>query len=199
MKKIIIIPLCFIFAICSCVVSYAEKITTDLSNNIFRIHIIANSDSKEDQALKLKIRDNILQYFGSQNLYFKNIDECITYYNANLDIINNIVQDTLNENNFNTTFTSKICKSYFPTKEYSYFSLPSGTYNCLRIELGQATGQNWWCVLYPNLCITDYSTTKQSKEMLENTLCQESYNLITSNIDYRFKIVEYIEMIKSAI
>lgn len=199
MKKIIALALCIIFSICSCVFSYAQKISTDLSNNIFRIHIIANSDTKQDQEIKLKIRDNILHYFSKKNLYFSSINDCIQYYNEHLDEINTIVQDTLNENGLDTSFTTKICKSYFPTKQYDYFSLPTGTYNCLKIELGQAIGQNWWCVLYPNLCITDYGTTEHSQKMLENALSTEAYNMVTSNISYKFKIVEYVEQIKSTI
>lgn len=199
MKKILCVTICFVFSICGSIFSYAEKISTDLSSNIFRIHIIANSDSKEDQELKLKIRDNILKHFAQKNLYFSNIEECIQYYNKHLDEINNIVQKTLDENGTSISFTSKICKAHFPTKKYDYFSLPTGTYNCLKIELGQSLGQNWWCVLYPNLCITDYGTSEESKELLENALSVESYNIVTSNINYKFKIVEYVEDIKSAL
>lgn len=199
MKKISVLILCLFFCIGSCIFSYATKISDDLTSNIFRIHIIANSDSIEDQEIKLKIRDNILQHFSSKNPTFSSIDECIQYYNANLEQINQIVLNTLDENNVKMPFTSKICKSYFPTKEYEYFSLPTGTYNCLKIELGEANGQNWWCVLYPNLCITDYGTTKDSQALLQNTLTTDAYDIVTSDISYKFKIVEYLEELKSAI
>lgn len=196
MKKILIPILTIILFLISSVVSYAEKISTDLRENIFRIHIIANSDNIVDQELKLEIRDNILSYFSKQKLSFSNIDECITYYNNNIEKINEIVQNTLDKYEFNYGFNINICKSYFPKKDYNYFSLPTGTYNCLKIELGTASGQNWWCVLYPNLCITDLNTTEESKELLENSISTASYNAITNNISYRFKIVEYIQKLK---
>lgn len=199
MKKIFTLFLILFLCCTSSIFTYAQKISDDLTDNIFRIHIIANSDSKEDQELKLIIRDNILKYFNTQQLVFNNIDECIAYYSNNIDIVNQIVQSTLYEYNSNYKFTTEICKSYFPTKNYDFFSLPTGTYNCLKIKIGDAVGQNWWCVLYPNLCITDISTTDDSKKLLENTVCSESYELITNNISYKFKIVEYIELLKSVI
>ena len=196
MKKILIPFLAIFLCLISSILSYAEKISTDLKENIFRIHIIAYSDNIQDQKLKLQIRDNILNYFSKQNLSFSNIEECIEYYNNNIGKINEIVQNTLDEYGFNYGFSSKICKSYFPKKDYDYFSLPTGTYNCLKIELGAASGQNWWCVLYPNLCITDLNTTQESKTLLENTVSTASYNAITNNISYKFKIVEYIQKLK---
>lgn len=199
MKKMCTVMLCFIFCIAGSIFSYAQKISTDLTNNIFRIHIIANSDSAEDQELKLKIRDDILKYFSNKNLYFSNIDECIAYYNNNIKEINKIIQKTLDDNMSTYTFNTQICKSYFPTKEYEYFSLPTGIYNCLKVEIGKASGQNWWCVLYPNLCITDIGTTEDSKKALENAVSSESYEIITNNISYKFKILEIVENFKTLI
>lgn len=198
-KKTFTILCILIFSFVGSIFTYAHKISNDLTSNIFRIHIIANSDSTEDQALKLKIRDNILEHFSKKNLSFNTIDECIVYYSNNIDEINKIVLATLNEYNSDYTFSTEICKSYFPTKDYDYFSLPTGTYNCLKIKIGEAVGQNWWCVLYPNLCITDIGTTQESKKLLENTVSNESYEVITNNISYKFKIVEYIEKLKSVI
>ena len=96
MKKILISFLAIFLCLISSAISYAEKISTDLKENIFRIHIIANSNNLEDQKLKLKIRDNILNYFSKQNLTFSNIEDCIEYYNNNIEKIAFLSLPTIN-------------------------------------------------------------------------------------------------------
>ncbi len=197
MKKFLLITLVIIFSILSTTISYCNKISNDLQNNIFRLHIVANSDSNYDQRIKLLIRDNIIEYMKNNINNVNDINECIEYVDSNIDDINNIVKKVLIENNCDLPFTSYISKEFFPTKQYDNYSFPTGTYNCLKINLGNHEGQNWWCVLYPNLCISDNSLKIEEDIRLKNTINSVSYDLVTSNISYKFKIVELFEKIKN--
>ncbi len=197
MKKSILIIFCIVFSFIISLMCYAEKASKDLSNNIFRLHIIANSDNEYDQNIKLKVRDNVLEYLSKQQLAFNNIEETISYFNENINDLSNVVKNCLNENGYNLNYSINIDKSYFPTKQYDDISLPPGKYNCLKICLGDAVGKNWWCVLYPNLCSTDLSVSNASKKQLQDSLTTESYEIISNNVSYKFKIVEFIQNIKN--
>lgn len=197
MKKIILIILTIFFSILATSISYAEKTYTEIKENVFRLHIIANSDSKYDQELKLKVRNNILEYISNKN--FSSKKETIEYINLHLEDINEIVNSSLFENNCNYTFSSEITTSYFPTKHYSNISIPAGKYECLKINLNNAKGQNWWCILYPNLCSTNITVSNDSNIKLENSITSQTYDLITNDISYKFKIVEFIQSFKNRV
>lgn len=197
MKKFLLIILVVIFSILSSTINYCQRISNDLQNNVFRLHIIANSDSEYDQNIKLLIRDNIIDYIKDNINNINDINECIEYVNSNIDNINNIVQKVLLENNCNLSFSSCISKEFFPTKQYDNYSFPAGTYNCLKINLGDHEGKNWWCVLYPNLCITDNSLKSEEDLRLKKTINSSSYDLVTSDISYKFKMVEIFQKIKN--
>ncbi|MBE5821663.1 MAG: stage II sporulation protein R [Clostridiales bacterium] len=197
MKKIFLIILTIFFSIIATSISYAEKTYTEIKDTVFRLHIIANSDSEYDQQLKLEVRDNILQYLSNKN--FKSKKETIEYICSHLEEINNIVSNTLNENNCIYSFSTEITNSYFPTKHYSNISLPAGEYDCLKINLNNAKGQNWWCILYPNLCSTNVTISNNSNILLEKSITSETYNIITNEVTYKFKIVELIQSLKNKV
>ena len=197
MKKLCIIFLVIVLSILYTTVGYCEKISNDLQNNIFRLHIIANSDSDYDQNIKILVRDSIIEYMNKNTSSFNNLKDCINYFNNNMKDINHIVEKVLTDNNCDITFSCCISKEFFPTKKYDNYSFPTGIYNCLKIKLGNSTGQNWWCVLYPNLCIPNTNSKKQEDIKLKNCITQSSYDLVTSNISYKFKIVEVYEKIKN--
>lgn len=197
MKKIILIILTIFFSILATSISYAEKTYSEIKDTVFRLHIIANSDSKFDQELKLKVRDSILEYISNKN--FNSKDETIKYINLHLEDINHLVLTTLKENNCNYSFSSEITSSYFPTKHYSNISLPAGEYECLKININNAMGQNWWCILYPNLCSTNTTVSNNSNEKLEKSMHSETYDLITNDISYKFKIIELIQSFKNIV
>lgn len=197
MKKLFISILIIILSILSATIGYCEKVSNDLQNNIFRLHIIANSDSDYDQMIKLLVRDNIIEYMNKNKINFNNLQDCIKYLNNNINDINNIVKNVLLENNCNLPFSSCISKEFFPTKNYDKYFFPTGTYNCLKIKLGNSNGQNWWCVLYPNLCIPNINSKKEEDVKLKNCISSSSYDLVTSNVSYKFKIVELYEKIKN--
>lgn len=118
--------------------SYANSISGELSENIFRLHIIANSDTDEDQNLKLKVRDSIIEYMENLTQDYKTKDEVISIINSNIDSFYNIAQKTIEDNGYNYSINIEVGNFYFPTKYYGNISLPSGYYDALKIEIGEA-------------------------------------------------------------
>ena len=124
LKIILIIFLFFLFIILTSF-SYAKSVFYDLSSNIFRLHIVANSDSNEDQELKLKVRDNILEYIREKSESFENKEEVIKFTSENLEELQKIAISTINENGYDYNVTLEIGNFYFPTKYYGNVSMPS--------------------------------------------------------------------------
>jgi len=197
-KSVFILFLLFILFLFVTFISYASSVSNDLSDNFFRLHIIANSNSKEDQELKLKIRDAVILYMN--NLDYNNLskEHAINITEENLNNLKRIVEETIKDNGFNYSCNLEIGNYYFPTKYYGNISLPSGYYDALKINIGDAKGKNWWCSLYPPLCFTDVSSgviDEESQEVLKNNLTDDEYILISKgneNIKLKFKIVELI-------
>ena len=178
--------------------SYASNVSNDLQNSVFRLHVIANSDSKEDQNLKYFVRDKIIEYMKTicQNCTSK--EETIKVVSEHLDDFTQIAKQTIQDNGFSYNATVSLGNFEFPTKTYGDISCPSGYYDALKIKLGNSDGQNWWCVLYPSLCFVDVTSgivPEESKEELQSTLNDEEYKLISDNndtsINVKFKLIEF--------
>lgn len=166
----------------------------DVRENVVRLHIIANSDSEIDQELKLKIRDEILNI--NQNIFenTENYNDALTLCAENLDIFEETANKVIAENGFNYTAKASIGDTYFETREYDTFTLPAGTYKSLNIKLGDAEGKNWWCVVFPAVCIPAAADTDLSKSVSSDGV------KITSNPQryiMKFKAVEIYEDLKS--
>lgn len=176
--------------------SYAISVSTDLSNSFFRLHILANSDSEEDQALKLKVRDNIIEYMETLTYDGLSKEEVVTLTQNHLDDFKKIAEETIKKEGFDYKVSLKIDNFYFPTKVYGNISLPAGYYDGLKIEIGEAKGQNWWCSLFPPLCFVDISSgviDEEAEKNLKNNLSEEDFAIITSDsetVKLKFKIVE---------
>lgn len=195
--SILLIILTFIFIIISAI-SYVSAVSSNLSDNVFRLHVIANSDSDEDQQLKYIVRDKIIEHVNELGENAKSKEELIN--SINLDEINNIAKDTIIESGYNYDVNVEIGNFSFPTKTYGDISLPAGFYDALRVKIGKAEGQNWWCVMFPPLCFVDISSgivPNESKENLKENLEPEEYTLISDNesedIKFKFKIVEMLQ------
>lgn len=195
-KRIFIVFLMFMLFFIFYTISYSRSISRDLESHIFRLHVIANSDSVEDQNFKLYVRDKIVEYLG--NYSFKNKEELINFLNSNKNEIENIVENCMKEKNILYNYSIEIGNSFFPKKNYSNITMPSGYYDGLKIKLGKAEGKNWWCVLFPPMCLIDSSTcklTEESEEILNNSLNLETESLIYSSqtsYQVKFKIVDFI-------
>ena len=201
-KRCMIILLLFISYTCICAISYANAVSSDLAESVFRLHIIANSDTKEDQDLKLLVRDNVLSYMKEIASNVSSKEEAINLVNAHLDDFQKIARETIVSQGYDYDVSLEVGKFDFPTKVYGDISLPSGMYDALRIEIGEAEGHNWWCVMFPTLCFVDVSSghlDDTSKGVLESSLSDEEFSLISEDNSFfnlKFKIVEFFEDIK---
>lgn len=181
-----------------CAISYAKSVSEDLENSVFRLHVIANSDSKEDQNLKYIVRDKLLQYMNSYLSNTSTKEDAIKIANEHLDEFKQVAINTIKEQGYSYNVNVKVGNFEFPTKKYGDISLPAGFYDALRVEIGEAKGQNWWCVMFPPLCFVDVTSgvvPEESKKELQNNLSEEEFALISdnqsSNIQFKFKLLEF--------
>ena len=125
----------------------------ELAGQVIRLHVIANSDSEGDQALKLAVRDRILE--EAQGLYPEGatLEEARAALEENLDALALAGQQVVEGAGYDYLVTAQLTECWFPTKEYEDFALPAGDYTALRIVIGAGEGQNWWCVAFPPLCL----------------------------------------------
>lgn len=193
------------FAVALCmtafVTAYSDNVQTDLQSNMIRLHIIANSDSDEDQNVKLMVRDAVLKEAGSK-LADENKEICKDNIVCNLDEVKEIADRVLAENGFDYASYVQYGKFAFPEKTYKSMILPAGDYYGVRIVLGEGKGHNWWCVMYPPLCFREgqeVQLSKESEKILREKLDKDTYDIITKKDDkvvVKFKIVELIQNIK---
>ncbi|MBQ8764655.1 MAG: stage II sporulation protein R [Clostridia bacterium] len=173
-------------------VGYSTTVNSNISENIVRLHILANSDSVEDQKLKLQVRDAILKH--SRANFTKKSD-----VKTKLDEYKEIAETVISEKGYNYPVEVEYGNFKFPTKEYKNIRLPAGNYDALRVKIGNADGQNWWCVMFPPLCFVDGTTDSvYAEEKLQSSLDKESYDIITTStqngvfpFEVKFKIVEF--------
>lgn len=199
MVKMIFILTFLLFIYTSlCAFSYAKSTSSDIADSVFRLHVLANSDLSEDQALKYKVRDNLLKYMNSICAETASKNEAISIANNHLDDFKKIAEDTISDNGYNYTVQVQIGNFEFPTKTYGDISLPAGNYDALRVNIGEAKGQNWWCVMFPPLCFIDVSSgvvPDESKDVLKDSMDEEEFALVSesdenSEISFKFKILE---------
>ena len=182
---------------------YAEDVNAGLSKNIVRLHVVANSDSKADQALKLKVRDGIIDFMKTKLADSKDINETRKIINANLKNIEKMSKDIIKKNKSNYSIKASLGNYDFPTKTYGDIALPAGEYQALRVVIGDGAGANWWCVLFPPLCFVDAThgaIPDSVKQELKSSLTEEQFDLITAvdndddiPIKIKFKLVEFFE------
>ena len=183
-----------------CAISYAQNVSTDIADSVFRLHVIANSDSEEDQNLKYIVRDNLLSYMKKICSDCTNKEEAIKIVQDHSEDFEQIAKKTINEQGYSYNVKINIGNFEFPTKTYGDISLPAGYYDALRVEIGEAKGQNWWCVMFPPLCFVDVTSgvvPDESKEVMEKNLDEEEYALISDDsndeLQFKFKLIEFFQ------
>ena len=198
LKKIILVAILLLVFVLISAFSYVSAVSENISNSVFRLHVIANSDSVEDQNLKYVVRDNLIKYMNSLCKNITTKEEAMQIAQEHKQDFYNIARETIIENGYDYDVSIEIGNSYFPTKYYGDISLPAGYYDALKVKIGSASGQNWWCVMFPPLCFVDMSTgivPNESKETIKQNLPKEEYALIsdTSNdaISFKFKLIEF--------
>lgn len=197
-KNLLIIITLFLAFLIVSAYSYASSVSTGLAENIFRLHILANSDSDEDQELKLKVRDEIIEYMKTLSDGMGNKDAVIELSKEHTNDFIEIAEKVIHKNGYDYPVNIEIGNFYFPTKYYGNISLPAGNYDALKIEIGDAKGQNWWCSLFPPLCFVGVSSgvvDSEGEEYLKENLSTEEFELISSSsseVEFKFKIVEIL-------
>lgn len=199
MKKIIF-SVCIGFFIAASLACTIQKTEAALTGGVIRLHVRANSDSDEDQALKLAVRDRIIR--DSKNIfkYKTDIADARSAVEENIEKIKESAESEIAERGYSYPVRIKFGKSDFPSKVYGNLTMPAGTYEALIVEIGSGKGQNWWCVLFPPLCFVDETHAKmsdESKDILIDNLGKDTYKMLesgeTRDVEIRFKIYEVWE------
>ena len=198
-NSLILLFLLFIY-ICISAISYVTAVSRDIEQSVFRLHVIANSDSEEDQNLKYKVRDNLIEYMNDICKDVTNKNDAINIAREHTDEFLTIAQDTIKENGYDYNVSIEIGNFSFPTKNYGDVSLPAGYYDAIRVKIGKAEGQNWWCVMFPPLCFVNVSAgivPDESKELIKQELTEEEYSIVTNednaNIQFKIGLIEWFK------
>ena len=159
-----------------------------LAQEVLRFHVLANSDSEEDQALKLKVRDAVLEYLEENMPEMSDAAETALWMRGNIDAIETVSRETVAAEGAEYPVNAAVTTCWFPEKSYGDVTFPAGNYEALRIEIGAAEGHNWWCVLYPGLCFLDAANAvvpDEGKQKLKNVLTEEEYSRVTATSDFK--------------
>jgi len=172
------------------VVSFASG-CAEVRRDVLRLHVVADSDSETDQRLKLMVRDAVLEKGGEIFDGTVTADEAEKIITPRIDELKDVAEAVLQENGCDYKVDITVGEEYFATRCYENFTMPAGVYDSLVISIGEAKGKNWWCVMYPPLCVG-----ASSKESMKNDLTQQEYDVVASDeYEFRFKIVEFFKKI----
>ncbi|MBQ8724304.1 MAG: stage II sporulation protein R [Oscillospiraceae bacterium] len=166
-----------------------------IEENVLRLHILANSDSMEDQLLKYEVRDEILR---KGSVYFENIstpEEAVYTAESCLQYLEEIARETVADKGYDYAVNAELVTMTFDERTYEDVTLPAGVYDAVRITIGEAAGQNWWCVMYPPLCIPAVTEDAEEDETLEKYFTDEEEELLTQpeKIRYKLKCAEWLK------
>lgn len=155
-----------------------REIQQGIAGEVFRLHVIANSDTEEDQKLKLKIKTRIVEYLEEILGKDADLEETKEAVLTHLGEIEREAERLIHEQGFDYPVKAVVEKTYFPKKSYGDCTFPAGEYEALNVKIGEARGHNWWCVLYPSLCFIEDTygvVTEEKKEDLKSVLTTEEF------------------------
>ncbi len=179
--------------LCSALLILPVHAATGVYDSVIRLHVLANSDSEEDQALKLKVRDDVLAYTEKLIGNATSRDEAEAILQENLDTLASVAEQTLRCEGAPNTVQVTLGMEDYPRRAYETAALPAGEYLSLRVMIGEAKGQNWWCVLFPPMCLS-VATSERETSCLAAGLSEGQYRFITgtdgAGYRVRFKLVE---------
>ena len=173
----------FIISVAMCLVF--ESDCKNIRNNVLRLHVIADSNSDAAQGVKLLVRDAILEESGELFEGNSNIEEVEIRLSENLDTMKAVAERTLRENGFTYSAEVEITECYFPTRQYGNVTLPAGYYNALRVILGEGEGENWWCVMFPPMCLPAAS---KDEARLNDVLSEKSMDIVSHSGKYEVRL-----------
>ena len=161
-----------------------------MADEVFRFHVLANSDSEKDQAMKMKVKEEVIFYMKKQLPESESVEMTRTWATSHLTEIEKVAEETLRREGCQHSVTAEVTNCYFPDKTYGDITFPKGDYDALRIKIGEAKGQNWWCVLYPNLCFIDAVhavVPAEGKEDLKKVLDEKEYEMVTTTSKFKIR------------
>ena len=194
-KKSMFIILCMLTVLAAGTAHATEKERVDplqpaIAEKILRFHVLANSDAKDDQNVKLKVRDAVGHMLGQKLKKVTDRAQTEKIVQDHMDEIIETAEKTLHKNGYTYGASARLANVDFPVKTYGDYTFPAGKYRALQITLGKGEGHNWWCVLYPNLCFLDKTcavVSDEGKEDLKGVLTDEEYQLLTDNKELKVK------------
>lgn len=179
-----------------------EAKLASIEGKIIRFHVIANSDTVEDQALKLKVRDKVLEYISPKLKDCSDINASRKILLENDENIKKIAEGVVKNNEYTYGVKTQLSNENFPVKTYGNITLPQGKYEAYRIIIGSGEGQNWWCVMFPPLCFVDITkgevAKKETESEMKKVLSENEYEIIDNSkpnekIKVKSKLVETIK------
>lgn len=157
-----------------------------ISNKIIRFHVLANSNSKEDQELKIKVKDKIIEYIFPKLEKSNGLEESREILAQNEEKIIEIANECIKENGYNYSVAIEFKRENFPEKVYGNITLPQGEYEAFRVLIGQASGENWWCVMFPPICFVDVTKGQvsydETEEAMKEVLTDEEFDEVNNNV-----------------
>ena len=194
MKKLLLLLCSFVMcmAVCNVLPIHGEE---KIYESVVRLHVLANSDTDEDQTLKLKVRDAVIAHVSPLVIDCPTREDAANVLFGELDSINAIAEQVVLSEGYEYEVEVTLTKEEYPTRNYESMSFPSGEYLSLRVMIGEAEGQNWWCVLFPPLCLSAASESIENEEaFIAVGLTSDQYKIITESENgkyyLRFKILE---------
>lgn len=170
----------------------------EIYDTVVRLHVIANSDSEEDQTLKLKVRDRIIEVVDPAVRNCRSQSEAIAAIGGIMGDIQAAAEDVIEAEGFDYSVSVVITEEQYPTKNYESCAFPEGEYVSLQVKIGESEGENWWCCLFPPLCLSAATDEKSNEDAFISVgLTDEQYKIITETKSpkyrVRFKILEVFE------
>ncbi|MCL2841634.1 MAG: stage II sporulation protein R [Defluviitaleaceae bacterium] len=176
---------------------YSQTVQRDIADNVIRFHVMAHSDDDIDQALKERVRLDVLSEFSGVLADNRSIEETRNILTEYLPSIQAYAEKSVRREGFDHPVSANIAQVFFPTRHYGGMAFPPGEYEAVQIIIGNGAGSNWWCLMFPPLCYMDMTATDSGRQQMEDTLSQEGFRLLTyqesesTGIAVRFRVVEW--------
>lgn len=169
----------------------------EIYDSVVRLHVLANSDSEYDQALKLQVRDGVLAATAELLSDCTTREQALEVIGANLDTIRRSALEVIEREGAGYDVTVKLCEEDYPTKNYESVCFPAGRYMSLQVCIGEAEGKNWWCVLFPGMCLSAASKTDAEQAFIQAGLTPEQYKLVTESEGAKYKLrFKFLEILQ---
>jgi stage II sporulation protein R len=176
-----------------------QQLQQNMANKVLRFHVLANSDAKEDQELKIQVRDAVGTLMAEKLKNADSLEKSEEIVQQSLEEIEQTAEKIIVREGYTYPVQAMLTNCVFPEKNYGMFTFPAGNYQALRVVIGAGEGQNWWCVMYPNLCFSGsmYEVDAQSQEKLREVLTGEEYSAVLEEGNYtvKFKILEIMNRV----